>query len=91
MKNRLRQFLKSTLPLFLLVMIPFLSFGQKRPDLPKPQGPIDLSDPTNILLYIIIPAIILIAFFVFRKRIFKVKEEQKERLKEKNQEGNKEN
>lgn len=75
---------KYFLPAFLLT--PFVSHAQMQPDIPMPRGPVDLSETSNLVIFIIIPAIIIIAYLIFRKRIKRIKEEKNERMKKKNQE-----
>lgn len=66
--------------LSLFFFLPLLAFAQNQPGIPKSSGPVDLNDTSDLVIYIIIPAIILILFLVFRKRIFKIKEEKQERI-----------
>ena len=70
----------ATASVFLLAffLVPAFSFAQNQPNIPKPRGPIDFSQTSNIVIFVIIPAIIIIAFLIFRKRIWKVKQEKKE-------------
>lgn len=63
--------------IFAFFFLPALSFAQNQPNIPKPRGPIDFSQTSNIVIFVIIPAIIIIAFLIFRKRIWKVKQEKK--------------
>lgn len=53
-----------------------------------PRGPVDLSETSNLVIFIIIPAIIIIAFLIFRKRIKRIKKEKNERARINNQEKN---
>lgn len=69
--------------LSLFFFLPLLAYSQNQPGIPKPSGPIDLNDTSDLVIYIIIPGIILIVFLVFRKRIFKIKEEKQEGREEK--------
>lgn len=55
-----------------------------------PRGPVDLTEPSNLVIFIIIPVIIIIAFLIFRKRIKRIKKEKSDRLKESIEEKNKE-
>ncbi|MCH7411174.1 hypothetical protein MM239_17390 [Belliella sp. DSM 111904] len=57
-------------------------FAQNQPDIPKPRGPIDFSQTSNIVIFIIIPTIIIIAFIIFRGRIKKIKGENEESRKD---------
>ncbi|SMD41597.1 hypothetical protein SAMN00777080_0122 [Aquiflexum balticum DSM 16537] len=54
-----------------------------------PRGPVDLSETNNLVIFIIIPAVIIIAFLIFRKRIKRIKKEKNERIKESIEEKNK--
>ncbi len=75
--------------LSLFFFLPLLVYSQNQPGIPKPSGPVDLSDNWDLVIYIVIPAIILILFLVFRKRIFKIKEEKQERIqKDREEKGN---
>lgn len=62
----------------------FVAIAQKSPGIPMPSGPIDLSKTSNLVIFIIIPAIILIVWLIYRKRIKKIKEEKREFFKKKN-------
>ena len=75
--------------LIALLFLPFLSYSQKQPGIPMPRGPVDLSETSNLVIFIIIPAIIIMAFFIFRKRIKRFKKEKNERIKESIEEKNK--
>jgi phosphotransferase system glucose/maltose/N-acetylglucosamine-specific IIC component len=75
--------------LVVLLFFPILSYSQKQPGIPMPRGPVDLSETSNLVIFIIIPAIIIIAFFIFRKRIKRIKKEKNERIKEIIEEKNK--
>lgn len=78
-------------PIFMLLCcFPTLAFAQNQPGLPKPTGPVDLSDTTDLVIYILIPVIILIGFLIFRKRIIKIKKEKRERLRKEMEENRKE-
>jgi glucan phosphoethanolaminetransferase (alkaline phosphatase superfamily) len=90
MKSFFKNKLIIPLSTFITLLFSVATFAQNQPDIPQPRGPIDFSELNNIIIFIVIPAIIIIAFLIFRKRIFKVKEEQQERLKDKNQSENRE-
>jgi hypothetical protein len=86
-KQKSQEITKYLLSLFFF--LPLLVHSQNQPGIPKPSGPVDLNDTSDLVIYIIIPAIILILFLVFRKRIFKIKEEKQERLqKDREEKGN---
>jgi phosphotransferase system glucose/maltose/N-acetylglucosamine-specific IIC component len=72
-----------------LLFFPILSYSQKQPGIPMPRGPVDLSETSNLVIFIIIPAIIIIAFLIFRKRIKRIKKKKNERIKENIEEKNK--
>lgn len=75
--------------LSLFFFLPLLVYSQNQPGIPKPSGPVNLNDTSDLVIYIIIPVIILILFLVFRKRIFKIKEEKQERIqKDREEKGN---
>lgn len=67
--------------LLAFLFIPFLSYSQKQQDIPRPRGPVDLSETSNVIIYLVIPAIIIIAFLIFRKRIGGNKKEKTEGVK----------
>ncbi|MCH7412099.1 hypothetical protein MM213_01280 [Belliella sp. R4-6] len=78
--TRFKKYLNKLLGyLILILMISFDSNAQNQPNIPKPSGPIDFSKTSNIVIFIIIPIIIILAFLIFRKRIMKVKKEIKDR------------
>lgn len=82
MNNLLLKYISTVYSLLLvLLLIPSLSYSQVPKGVPKPTGPIDLSETSNVVIFIAIPALILIIFLIFRKRIKKVKEDKKERLR----------
>jgi len=61
-------------PMFLLLMT--TTYAQKPTEVPKPsEKPIDLTNPANIIIYIILPLCALLLFFIWRreqkKRVFK--------------------
>ncbi|MEP0710624.1 hypothetical protein [Algoriphagus sp.] len=62
-----------------LFLIPFVSFSQIPKGIPKPTGPIDFSETSNVVIFIVIPAVIIIVFLIFRKRIIRVMRERQER------------
>ncbi|WP_373520137.1 hypothetical protein [Aquiflexum sp.] len=76
--------------LLAFLFIPFLSYSQKQQDIPRPRGPIDLSETSNVVIYLVIPAIIIIVFLIFRKRIGRNKEEKSEGVKKRIDEKNRE-
>ncbi|MFD2036337.1 hypothetical protein ACFSKL_16150 [Belliella marina] len=62
-----------------LIMFPFLCYSQNQPNIPKPRGPIDFSQTSNLVIFLLIPAVIIIAYLIFRNRIKHVKEEKRKR------------
>jgi hypothetical protein len=69
--------------LFAFLLIPCISYSQVQQGIPKPTGPIDFSKTSNVIIFVVIPAVILIVFLIYRKRIIKVKQDRKERMKNK--------
>jgi len=72
--------MKKLTPIRLLTFIfiffgTFLSYGQKQPGIPRPRGPVDLSETVNIVMFIILPALVIIGFFFWRNAMKKRKEE----------------
>lgn len=61
----------------LLILVPlwaYLSpytYAQKNPDIPKPRGPVDLSETANVVMFIILPALVLIGYFFWRSAMKK--------------------
>lgn len=88
MKNPTFPLFKKLFVFIAMFLFPIFSFAQKQPDIPMPRGPVDLSETSNLIIFIVIPAIIIIVFLIFRKRIKRINEEKKER--EKNEEREKE-
>ncbi|WP_373494970.1 hypothetical protein [Aquiflexum sp.] len=74
--------------LLALLFTPFLSYSQKQQDIPRPRGPIDFSETSNIVIYLVIPAIIIITFLILRKTL-SGKVEDKEGVKKSIDERNK--
>ena len=64
-----------------LLFFPILSYSQKQPGIPMPRDPVDLSETSKLVIFIIIPAIIIIAFLIFRKKIKRIKAAKKEQMK----------
>lgn len=75
----------SALTFLITVFLAVSGHAQNQPDIPKPRGPVDLSDTSNLIIFIVIPLIILIVYLVYRKRIKKVREEREDRIKEENE------
>jgi hypothetical protein len=66
------------------LLIPQVLYSQIPRDLPRPTGPIDFSETSNMIIFAIIPAIIIIVYLIFRKKIKKVKQEKNGGLSERN-------
>ena len=67
--------LKQTFLTAFLFMASFVyAFGQKQPGIPQPRGPVDLSDTSNIVIFIVLPIIVIILYFVWRRATKKRKE-----------------
>ncbi len=54
---------------------------QMQPDIPKPRGPVDLSDPVNVIIFIVLPIIVIIGFLFWRSAVKKKKKEEEEQQK----------
>ena len=71
---------KNSLKIFVLTILNFgLSlnlFAQNNPGIPKPRGPVDLSDPANVVIFIVIPILIFIFYLVWRREMKKRKERE---------------
>lgn len=50
------------------------AFGQKQQGIPQPRGPIDLNDTSNIVIFIVLPIIVIILYFVWKRATKKRKE-----------------
>jgi len=85
MTNFKRYISTTTSFLFAFLFIPCISYSQVPRGIPKPTGPIDFSKTSNVVIFVVIPAVILIVFLIYRKRIKKVKQEKKERMKNENE------
>jgi RsiW-degrading membrane proteinase PrsW (M82 family) len=42
-------------------------FAQMQPDIPQPRGPVNLRETSNLVLFIILPALVLIGYFFWRR------------------------
>ncbi|WP_199856440.1 hypothetical protein [Lunatibacter salilacus] len=72
--------MKNLLPIRILTFIviflgAFLSYGQKQPGIPRPRGPVDLSETANVVMFIILPALVVIGYFFWRSAMKKRREE----------------
>ncbi len=77
---------KTMTHLYLFILSPLL-FGlmnhlilaQMQPDIPQPRGPVDLSDPVNVVIFIVLPLIVIIGFFFWRNAMKKKRKEEEEK------------
>ncbi|MDN3690681.1 hypothetical protein [Cyclobacterium jeungdonense] len=75
--KRSPKFLKFSFFATLLSFIAGLqSYAQMQPGIPKPRGPVDLSDTSNLVIFIILPILVIIGYFFWRKAMKKRKEEE---------------
>ncbi len=76
MMNRflINNFTPSNFLLAIILLVPGISFAQYQENIPKPSGPIDFSETSNQVIFILIPLLILILYLIFRRRIKKIKE-----------------
>jgi ABC-type multidrug transport system fused ATPase/permease subunit len=58
------------------------AIAQRQQNIPKPSDPLDLSDTSTLVIFILIPLVILISYFIFRKRIQRRRQERFEKRKE---------
>ncbi|MEX2567483.1 MAG: hypothetical protein WD431_16175 [Cyclobacteriaceae bacterium] len=68
---------------FILMSTLMYAFGQKQPGIPQPRGPVDLSETSNLILFIVLPIIVIIAYFFWKSAVKKRKrrrEEEENRL-----------
>lgn len=75
MKNLIKIRTLASVPIFLGAFLTEQTYGQKNPDIPRPRGPVDLSDTANLVMFIILPALVIIGFFFWRNAAKKRKEE----------------
>ncbi len=56
--------------LFTFGLIGALAHAQIPTEVPKPQDnpPVDFSDPANMILFIILPLIVILLFFIWRSK-----------------------
>lgn len=70
--------------LVFLVYSPLI-VAQPQPDIPMPRGPVDLSETSNIIIFIVLPLVVIIFFFIWRGAMKKRRKEQEEQEKKRNQ------
>lgn len=61
--------LKPFFSLLLVFVSTMAAMAQNNPNIPKPRGPLDMTETSNIVIFLVIPIIIVGFYFVFRKRI----------------------
>lgn len=83
MNKYIRKIASATSLVLAFLLFPSYSYSQVPKGIPKSTGPVDLSETSSVIIYVVIPAVVIIAFLIFRKRIKKVKEDKKERLNNK--------
>ncbi|SFB40362.1 hypothetical protein SAMN04489723_10949 [Algoriphagus aquimarinus] len=80
--NNYKRYLSTTSSVLLLLLsIPSFVYSQIPKDIPKPTGPIDFSETSNVVIFLVIPALILVVYLIFRRRIRKVKKDKNEKLR----------
>ncbi len=62
-----------------LFLLSFQSWAQKNPNIPRPRGPVDLTETSNLVIFIVIPAVIVIFYFVWRSEMKKRKKREEEK------------
>jgi hypothetical protein len=66
-----------TLAVFFLSTLSYTAMAQIQRGLPKPSDPIDLTDTTDLVIFILLPALVIILYFFWRRAIKKRKEKRK--------------
>ncbi len=61
--------LKPHILYFILTLFPLKSISQIPTEVPHPDNnsPVDFSNPADIIIYIVLPVIVIILYFVWRK------------------------
>jgi len=59
--------MKKCIRLFILLISGFV-FAQKPSDIPGDTGKVELTETSDVIIYILIPIIIIILYFVWKKR-----------------------
>jgi heme/copper-type cytochrome/quinol oxidase subunit 2 len=54
--------------LLILFLMPLLTYGQRASGVPGDTGKLSLDDPKDIILYIILPVVIVILYFIWKKK-----------------------
>ncbi|MEX2513828.1 MAG: hypothetical protein WD398_13065 [Cyclobacteriaceae bacterium] len=66
---------------FIFIASLTVAFGQKQPGIPQPRGPVDLSDTSNLIIFIVLPIIVIIAYFFWRSAVKKRNRKREEENK----------
>ncbi len=67
------KFLKNIL-FVIFTLIIATSYSQKPTEVPKPsEKPIDLANPADIIIYIVLPLCVVLFFFIWREKMKKKK------------------
>ncbi len=67
------KFIKNTM-LVIFLLSGALIYSQKPTEVPKPsEKPIDLSNPADVIIYIILPLCAVLFFFIWREKVKKKK------------------
>lgn len=54
--------------LLILLLTPLLTYGQRASGVPGDTGKLSLDDPTDLILYIVLPIVIVILYFIWKKK-----------------------
>ncbi|PZX55339.1 hypothetical protein LV84_02477 [Algoriphagus ratkowskyi] len=80
--NNITRYISMILGLLLAFLLsPGISYSQIPQNTPQPTGPIDFSETSNVIIYVVIPGVILIVFLIFRKRILRAMQERRDRIR----------
>jgi membrane protein implicated in regulation of membrane protease activity len=66
------------LTVFLLCTLPFSAISQVQRGLPKPTDPIDLSKTNDLVIFVVLPALVIVLIFFWRRAIKKRDQKRKE-------------
>ena len=50
-------------------------FAQMQPDIPQPRGPVDLNETANLIIFIILPALVVIGYLFWRRAMKRRRDE----------------
>ena len=59
------------LTVFILCTLPFSGMAQIQRGIPKPTDPIDLSKTSDLVIFIVLPALVIVLIFFWRRAIKK--------------------